>query len=127
MKSFKIDFTLHISPLKTHFGKLIQECDCGDCPELISKKDTFIINEGEEYYCKIMKKIIKVFDDETAADCFKTWFLEGESHSEYGNIIPEKQKNFYNSEFFVIEENEFEDGVGDIELSIDSVSLLKLS
>ena len=127
MRSFKINFTLHILPINTHFGKSIKDCNCGDCPDSIRKKDSFIINEGEKYYCNIMRKIIKVSDDETAADCFKTWFLEGENNSDSNILIPEKQRDFYNQDFFSVEENEFDGGVRDIELSIDSVSLVKLS
>ena len=125
MDSYKIKYKLYIKPLNTHFGKPINECACGECPGLIVREDSFIINCDEKYYCRVIKKVIKVFDAETASDCFQAWFTEGEGdEKEKGaviSLIPKKQKEFYKSDFLNIEENEFQGGFEDLELEINDV------
>ena len=129
MKSYKIKYKLFIKPLNTHFGKPLDECICGDCPDPVMKEDSFIINNGEEYYCRIIKKVIKVFDKETASDCFQAWFTEGSIDDDEGEIItlmiPKKQKEFYESDFLNIEENEFQEGFDDVELEIDDIEQIQ--
>ena len=128
-KSYKINYSLFIKPSETHFGKPIDECNCGECPDFICKKDSFIINDGEEYYCRIIGKLIKVFDSETASHCFQSWFLEGDTNKRlednFNEIIPIKQREFYESDFIEISEDEFLSGFNDLEMEITSVSNFK--
>ena len=123
MLSFKISYTLFIYPNEFHFEKLINDCNCGECPNFLKKKGKFFINSGELYYCRIMEKIIKVYDVETAKSCFMAWFQEGENKDETGIYIPEKQKNFYKSPFISLDPNEFPSGFSDLEIQIDNVKI----
>ena len=128
-KSYKINYSLFIKPSETHFGKPVEECNCGECPDFISKKDSFIINDDEEYYCRIIGKLIKVFDSETASHCFQCWFLEGDTNDRpednVNEIIPNKQREFYESDFIKIDADEFQSGFDDLEMEITSVSNFK--
>ena len=128
-KKYKINYSLFIKPSETHFGKPIEECNCGECPDFICKKDFFFINEGEEYYCRIIRKLIKVFDSETASHCFQSWFLEGDinnrTEDNINKIIPIKQREFYENDFLKIEANEFQSGFDDLEMEITSVICIR--
>ncbi len=125
MPSFKILYTLFIYPHEFHFEKLVNDCDCGECPNFIKKKGKFLINSGELYYCRIMEKIIKVYDVETAKSCFIAWFQEGENIHETGIYIPEKQKSFYKTSFISVDQDEFPSGLSDLEIQIDDVKILE--
>lgn len=125
---YKIEFFLFITPLESHFGIPINECRCGECPNQIKKKDSFIINDGEKYFCRIMNKLLIVFDIESAKDCFKAWFTEGDylesKPSEIYKLIPEKQRNFYTSDFLNVDFNEFKDGFDELDLEIRNCSII---
>lgn len=121
MLSFKISYTLFIYPDKFHFEKLINDCDCGECPNFIKKKGEFFINSEELYYCRIIDKIIKVYDVETAKSCFIAWFQEGENNDKAETYIPEKQKSFYKTSFISVDQDEFPSGFSDLEMQIDDV------
>lgn len=124
MKFYKIHYNLYIKPLKTHFGVKISDCICGSCRDFIKKNDLFVVYHGEKYYCRVIKKLITVTDNETAGDCFRAWFLEGvydPNDLENSSIIPLKQKEFYKSNFLKVDENEFQHGFEDLEMEIYDV------
>ena len=124
MLSYKILYTLFIYPKELHFKKPINECDCGECPNFIKKKGEFLINSGELYFCRIMEKLIKVSDVETAKSCFAAWFQEGANNDQIENYIPEKQKNFYKISFMNINEYEFPEGFSDLDMQIDGIEIV---
>ena len=76
MSLFKISYTLFIYPYELLFEKLINDFACGKCLNFIKKKRQFFVNSGELYYCRIMEKKIKVYDQETVKSCFTKWFQE---------------------------------------------------
>ena len=60
-----ISYTLFIYPYELLFEKLINDFACGGCLNFIKKKRQFFVNSEELYYCRIMEKKIKVYDEET--------------------------------------------------------------
>ena len=55
-KSYKIFYKLFILPSETHFGIPVSECNCGVCPNFVEKKNFFVIEKGEKYFCRIMQE-----------------------------------------------------------------------
>ena len=63
-----------------------------------------------------------VSDVESAINCFKAWFTEGDylesDLCEFELLIPNKQRNFYTSQFLDIDTYEFQDGFEDLDIEI---------
>lgn len=127
-KSYKIFYKLFILPSETHFGIPVSECNCGVCPNFVVKKNSLILEKGEKYFCRIMQKVMIVSDANTAVDCFRAWFSEGDymekESYEKEQVIPIKQRNFYTTQFMDIDTNEFQNGFKELDLEIVDCELI---
>ena len=126
IKTYKIHFSLFIKAEKYHYSELVENCQCGECPNHIKNSDLYFMEEGSQYFFDIQKKSLLFMILNRLKIVLYLGFNKIMKLWKSQKILFQFNKKFYDEGFMSISEKEFPNGFKELEFQIENVEVSQL-